>query len=216
MISMRRIGHVWALVFLAFSSAYSISKPRMMDRWVDWWYGSRCIKMQDITVDNYPQTYAYLGRLRAKYPIALSSKIRIVVTSSEDMGPCSLSRTILFPKSWIEALEAEIVEGGDKKLKQYQIEWVILHEAGHVHYGHVLTNVVLQNTPVMMLTQLALIYVRWKAEPQADSFACNLCDNKEAMLAAIELLKNEAVDDLAHPSIKSRIAKIEKAIQKKF
>jgi len=181
-------------------------KSGRIARLVDELYQSRYIKQLEITQEQYPNAYAYFECLRVKYPVALGN-VCIMMVNNEKFGPCCKGSTILFPKSWIEELE----KGNSEKL--LQTEWVILHEAGHVHYGHSLTCGLLQSIPLGLLGKFMILYSRLKAEPQADTFACEHCDNPEAMQAVIDWFNKEGRNDWAHPSIKSRIAKIKQAMQ---
>ncbi len=65
-----------------------------------------------------------------------------------------------------------------------------------------------------VITQIA--YSKYVAEPQADDFSAEKCQNKEALEAGACWLDKVSLDNAMYPSVESRITKIKKAIEKKF
>jgi hypothetical protein len=59
-------------------------------------------------------------------------------------------------------------------------------------------------------------YSKYVAEPQADDFSAEKCQSKEALEAGACWLDKVSLDNAMYPSVESRVAKIQKAIEKKF
>ena len=112
-------------------------------------------KIVEISRDVYPHAVAYFNKMKAKYPEALTD-VSIVI--AEVSGPWSSSCVIMFPRLWVEQLEAEIK---NSEITQVQdvIEWALLHEAGHVKKEH------LAKIMVATIVTCALsAYTVWKLE----------------------------------------------------
>ena len=151
----------------------------------------------------YPKTVAYFEKLSEKYPVLKNIDILLL------NGPCADVDTIYFPIKWIEKIEK-----GNKFYKD-ATEWIILHEAGHIHHKDVIKTI--PATYGIMASYLAIIfaqnfntsnktllyglaaglsiasvarllYLLSTREYQADDFACKHCDNPEAWIAAYEFL----------------------------
>jgi len=70
---------------------------------------------------------------------------------------------------------------------------------------------------VALLTELAnILYSRYIAEPQADDFAAEKCNSKEALQAGILFLNEVSLDNPAYPLVEDRVLKIKNAIEAKF
>lgn len=92
------------------------------------WQHAKVLGFKEISEKSYPKTLAYFEMLRLKYPKALKG-VKIVI--SPVAGPMASSYNIMFPLAWIEELEKETEK------TQLVVEWVILHEAGHIYHSHV-------------------------------------------------------------------------------
>ena len=84
-------------------------------------------------------------------------------------------------------------------------------EKKHIAYA------VLSLLSVAVASEIAyILYSRCIAIPEADDFAVEKCNSKDALRAGIEFLDEVTLDNLAYPSIEDRIAKIENTIESKF
>lgn len=81
-----------------------------------------------ISQQSHPNAVAYFESLRSKYPKALQD---VEIDVSSVLSPTAYLCSIVFPSAWIEDLEKRNIK------TQLVTEWVILHEAGHLHYQHV-------------------------------------------------------------------------------
>lgn len=76
----------------------------------------------DLDEKYYPKAVAYFEQLRQKY-----SALKYIPIILWD-GPCADDDTIYFSIKWIEKLEK------GNKFYLDATEWIILHEAGHIHH----------------------------------------------------------------------------------
>jgi len=113
------------------------------------------IKFKEISKEQYPKAIVYLETMKAKYPKALDGVSIVIANVTVSM---SSSLVIMFPKLWIDQLEAEIVLGQTTQV-QNVIEWFLLHEAGHVNKEHI-SKLVIATTA----TTLLVAYTVWKSE----------------------------------------------------
>lgn len=60
------------------------------------------------------------------------------------------------------------------------------------------------------------LYSKYIAEPQADDFAAEKCQDKQALEAAVEWLDGCATDHPNYPTVEERIEKIKDAINSRF
>jgi len=59
-------------------------------------------------------------------------------------------------------------------------------------------------------------YSKYISEPQADDFAAEKCQSKEALEAGAVWLDKVSLDNAMYPSVQDRVEKINKAIEKRF
>ncbi|HSW76351.1 MAG TPA: M48 family metalloprotease [Candidatus Saccharimonadales bacterium] len=199
-------------------------------------------KFQEISQDLYPKTVAYFDRMRAKYPHALGD---ISCVIGNVMVPTSSCLVIMFPKVLIDEIEAEIMLDASTEVQNI-VEWILLHEAGHIKKEHIV-KLVIANTLTNLFIAYTIfktqyfknwttfekflsyflaahviilgerfVYSRYIMEPEADDFANELCDNPNAFTHAADWMQRCVIDDILHPTKISRIKKIKQAAGKKF
>lgn len=205
--------------------------------WSHQWVLAVSYGQKEVSVKYYPKAVAYFENLRLKYPTALPASVLIVI--GQVAGPCATDSEIIFPLSWIAELEEE------KALTLAATEWILLHEAGHIYHAHRLKflaansialfvglTLIYANAPeslssfeniktcfkgISIISGIGhLAYSRWKMEPQADDFANEHCDNLAAFKAAVEWMEKMEFDGFTHPSMQSRIDKMNKVMLQKF
>lgn len=113
------------------------------------------VKFKEISEESYPKATVYFENMKAKYPQALDG-VSIVIANVT--GPMSSSLVIMFPKAWIDELEAEVVLGKSTQVQNI-IEWTLLHEAGHIKKQHI-SKLLIATTA----TSAVVAYTVYKAE----------------------------------------------------
>ncbi len=114
------------LIFVASSSHQMIGMSYAVNA-VDF-IVKRTYKVEEISVEKYPKACKYFDGLRVKYPDAFPENVKFVIAAVA--CPHAGASILMLPVLWIEQLETEIYEA------QCVAEWVLLHEAGHIHCAH--------------------------------------------------------------------------------
>jgi hypothetical protein len=71
-------------------------------------------------------------------------------------------------------------------------------------------------TSAFICSIASILYSKHVAEPEADDFAAEKCQNKKALEAGAVWLDKCTLDNSLYPSVEDRIAKINTAIEKRF
>jgi hypothetical protein len=176
----------------------------------------RISKAEVISDVEFPKARLFIEKLIKKYPKEFNN---VSFYMARSYSPFAGRGFIGIPYDILVSLENEILT------VQNLIEWMLLHEAGHIHHQHVKVLLVFEAMKKIGLSGVigtvcsdigSTLYSKYVAESQADDFAAKKCKNKKALEAGAVWLDKCTLDNPSYPSVQNRIEKINKAIERRF